>query len=90
VIEYDPADVDAFIAAADALEAAFPGVLVEGNEEQDGRPGSFEVLTSDGELVFSRLAARRAPDMRALIASIASRQAPSGPADEHQSGPSCG
>ncbi len=30
-------------------------VIVNGNEEQDGRPGSFEVSTEDGMGLFSRL-----------------------------------
>ncbi|KAJ9527084.1 hypothetical protein QJQ45_025210, partial [Haematococcus lacustris] len=33
VIEYDPADVDRFIAVADLLEDTFPAIIVEGNEE---------------------------------------------------------
>lgn len=42
-VEYDPNDVDAFIEIADAIEEAFPKVIVNGNEQGPGRPGSFEV-----------------------------------------------
>jgi hypothetical protein len=55
-IEFDPADLEAFIKVADAIEEAFPTVIVNGNEERDGRPGSFEVRTEEGVSVFSRLA----------------------------------
>jgi hypothetical protein len=36
-VEYDPAEVDRFIEMADAIEAAFPGVLVDGNEVRQRR-----------------------------------------------------
>ena len=42
-IEFDPEDVEAFIQVADAIEEAFPKVIVNGNEDGPGRPGSFEV-----------------------------------------------
>jgi hypothetical protein len=42
-IEYDPEDVEAFIEIADAIEEAFPKVIVNGNDQGPGRPGSFEV-----------------------------------------------
>ena len=42
-IEFDPKDVDSFIQIADAIEEAFPKVIVNGNEDGPGRPGSFEV-----------------------------------------------
>jgi hypothetical protein len=47
--------VDRFIELADAIEAAFPSVIVEGNEEVEGRPGAFEVAAEDGRVYFSRL-----------------------------------
>ena len=72
-IEYDPDDVDAFIAVADAIEAAFPSVVVEGNEGQDGRPGSFEVTTEDGLQVYSRLYSKARPDPEDVIARIVNR-----------------
>lgn len=40
---------------ADAIEEAFPTVIVNGNEEQGGRPGAFEVCTDDGISIYSRL-----------------------------------
>jgi len=87
-IEYDPEDVEVFIAAADAIEAAFPSVVVEGNEQGDGRPGSFEVQTSDGMLVFSRLSSKQAPDPDVLVHNIANRARLSQEAS--QDGPACG
>lgn len=42
-IEYDPDDVDTFIEIADAIEEAFPKVIVNGNDQGPGRPGAFEV-----------------------------------------------
>ncbi len=88
VIEYDPNDVELFIAVADAIEAAFPSVVVEGNEEADGRPGSFEVQTSDGVHVFSRLQdrARLAPDPDVLVERIANRARLTGGGGD---GPAC-
>jgi hypothetical protein len=68
--------VEAFIAAADAIEAAFPGVIVEGNEDGDGRPGSFEVKTEDGLHIFSRLQGKGAlPDVQLLVSALATRTA---------------
>ena len=49
-IEFDPEDVDSFIQIADAIEEAFPKVIVNGNEEGPGRPGSFEVSISENKL----------------------------------------
>lgn len=74
MIEYDPEDVELFIQVADAVEAAFPGVIVEGNEDGDGRPGSFEVVSSDGAAVFSRLASgKRQVDPEDIVARISMR-----------------
>lgn len=55
VVEYSPADVDAFIAFADAVEEEFQGIIVDG-VEVDGPPHSFDVKMEDGQLVFSRMA----------------------------------
>jgi hypothetical protein len=83
--------VDAFIAAADAIEAAYPNVVVEGNEGGDGRPGSFEVTTSDGYLVYSRLGNNGAvPPPDDLVAMIAGRQSATPAAASTADGPSCG
>lgn len=64
---------------ADAIEEAFPSVVVEGNEEKEGRPGSFEVAAAgEGEArttpqVFSRLDSQQLPDPQDIIARIANR-----------------
>ncbi|GFR40836.1 hypothetical protein Agub_g1312 [Astrephomene gubernaculifera] len=83
VIEYDPAEVDAFIAIADAIEAAYP-VVVEGNPDGDGRLGSFEVLTEDGVQIYSKLESKKLPSEDDVIASIAERvkMAKSGPVSD--------
>ncbi|KAL6759837.1 hypothetical protein V8C86DRAFT_1786597, partial [Haematococcus lacustris] len=88
VIEYDPADVDRFIAVADLLEDTFPAIVVEGNEEgAEGRQGSFEVR-SEGQLVFSRLSELRLPDPDLILERVTSRMTvPAGPAPQ---GPGCG
>jgi len=89
VIEYDPEDVEAYIDVADAIEAAFPTVVVEGNESGDGRTGSFEVTTSDGVQIYSKLTSHRYPDPQDLIDRIVNRAkiaANTAAAD----GPACG
>lgn len=53
MVEYDPAEVDRFIEAADAIEDAFPGLIVDGVEIED-RPGAFTVSLEDGTTVFTR------------------------------------
>ncbi|GAX85410.1 hypothetical protein CEUSTIGMA_g12826.t1 [Chlamydomonas eustigma] len=72
-IEFDPKDVEAFIAVADAIEAAFPKVIVNGNEEEDGRPGSFEVSTEDGVNIFSRISTGLSPKAQDIIEKIVNR-----------------
>ena len=54
-VEFDPDNVEDFIKLADAIEAAFPSVVVEGNESGDGRRGSFEIQTEEGVSIWSRL-----------------------------------
>ncbi|MEW5303166.1 MAG: hypothetical protein WDW36_005885 [Sanguina aurantia] len=66
-VEYDPADLESFITLADALEEAFPRIVIEGNE---GVSGAFEVST-EGTAVFSKLASGGlTPDIQTLIDSI--------------------
>ncbi len=72
-IEYDPDDVDTFISVADAIEGAFPSVVVEGNEGKDGRAGAFEVTIEDGLQVYSRLHSKAHPDAEDIIARIVNR-----------------
>ena len=87
-IEYDPEDVDTFIAVADAIEGTFPSIVVEGNQQAEGRPGSFEVLTSDGIHIFSRLKSSKAPKPEDIVTRILNRtDLPSKKADE-PAGPS--
>ncbi|GBF97736.1 hypothetical protein Rsub_10900 [Raphidocelis subcapitata] len=70
-IEFDPEDVDTYIAIADAIEEAFPNIVVDGNAESDGRPGSFEVVGATGTVLFSRLAAVGAsPQAAAIVAAL--------------------
>jgi hypothetical protein len=53
MVEYDSAEVDRFIDAADAIEDAFPGIIVDGVEIED-RPGAFKVFLEDGTEIFKR------------------------------------
>lgn len=64
-----------FIALADAIEAAFPNVIVEGNPEGPGRPGSFEVKGQAGQLLFSRLSSGGWPEADTLVESLAAAAA---------------
>jgi len=75
VIEYDPEDIELYIKVADAIEEAFPSVVVEGNEAGDGRPGSFEISTPDGAspVLFSRLSTKQVPDVEDVISRIVNR-----------------
>jgi len=52
-VEYDSAEVDRFIDAADAIEDAFPKMIVHGIEVQD-RPGAFKIFLEDGTEIFKR------------------------------------
>ncbi|KAF5841502.1 hypothetical protein DUNSADRAFT_12669 [Dunaliella salina] len=65
-----------YIKVADAIEEAFPSVVVEGNEAGDGRPGSFEVSTPDGAsspVLFSKLDTKQVPDVEDVISRIVNR-----------------
>ncbi|KAH7621481.1 hypothetical protein Ndes2526B_g03827 [Nannochloris sp. 'desiccata'] len=53
MVEYDSAEVDRFIDAADAIEDAFPGIIVDGIEVED-RPGAFLIFLEDGTEIFKR------------------------------------
>ena len=74
IIEYDPRSVDAFIVLADAIEDVFPSMIVDGNEEGDGRPGSFEITTPDGNVIFSRLAMKKDPSPQEIIELLSQAQ----------------
>jgi selT/selW/selH-like putative selenoprotein len=73
-IEYDPDDLEKFIALADGIEEELPGVIVEGNVSGDGRPTSFEVTIPDGTVVFSKLEQGRLPTVDELVASFTVEQ----------------
>lgn len=75
VVEYDEEEVDRFIALADAIEAAFPNVVVEGNPEGPGRPGAFEVKAAAGQLLFSRLGSGGWPQHQAVVEALAAAAA---------------
>ena len=47
------------------LWPTFPKVIVNGNEEREGRPGAFEVSTDDGIRLYSRLGMTAAADTKA-------------------------
>ena len=90
-VEYDPAEVDRFIELADAIEDAFPSIIVEGNEGEEGRPGSFEVCTEDGRCVFSRLGSGVWPEVGDLLVRIRAAGPPAGGREAAGSGskPGC-
>lgn len=51
---YDPEDVDLFIAVADAIEVAFPDLIVEGEETEGGTGQQFLMTSIDGRVLFER------------------------------------
>jgi selT/selW/selH-like putative selenoprotein len=59
-----------FIALADAIEAAFPNVVVEGNPTGPGRPGAFEVTLPDGAVLFSKLSSGGWPEAGSVVDAI--------------------
>ncbi|KAL4421605.1 hypothetical protein ABPG75_010896 [Micractinium tetrahymenae] len=67
MVEYAPAEVDAFIAFADAVEEEFEGVMVDG-VEVDGHPGAFDIRLEDGQTIYSRAAEAEAAPGRELPA----------------------
>ena len=70
VVEYDPAEVDRFIEAADVIEDAFPGLIVEGVEVDD-RPHAFDVLLEDGTKVFERVSeSAEVPSAEELVVAL--------------------
>ena len=70
---YDPADVDHFIALADAIEDAHPSMMVEGTELEAGGGGSgttFEVKSAEGHFLFSGRQQGRLPGAEELLSII--------------------
>jgi hypothetical protein len=53
MVEYDSAEVDRFIHAADAIEDAFPGIIVDGIEVGN-QPGAFIISLEDGTEIYKR------------------------------------
>lgn len=75
-VVYDPEDVDLFIAVADAIEEAFPALIVEGEEaeaEAGGGGGAssggrrFVMSTDDGRILFERKEADQEVDPEAMV-----------------------
>lgn len=65
-----------FIELADAIEAAFPNLIVEGNPEGTGRAGAFEVTNAaSGQLLFSKLGNGGWPDPDAVVEALAASAA---------------
>ena len=52
-IRYPPDAVDSFIEVADAVEDRFPDLQVDGEETEDLKDGTFEVLANDGRILLS-------------------------------------
>lgn len=71
-VVYDPEDVDLFIAVADAIEDAFPELIVEGEEAEasgggGGGGGRFVMSTDDGRVLFERTDSAQSVDPAALV-----------------------
>lgn len=64
-VRYDPADVDHFISVADAIEEAFPSLVVDGVEAEGAQ--AFEVAAEDGRILFSQATEKRLPDPEELV-----------------------
>jgi len=74
-----------FIALADAIEAAFPNLIVEGNPGGSGRAGSFEVTNAaSGDLLFSKLSGGGWPDPDAVVEALAASGACDLPSAQRQ------
>lgn len=78
---YDPEDVDLFIAVADAIEEAFPELIVEGEEAGGGGSGGggsgrFVMSTDDGRVLFARKGAEQEVDPAALVQLLAKEVGP--------------
>lgn len=69
LVEYDSAEVDGFIELADAVEDAFPGVIVEGVEVSD-KAGAFTVTVPEGPVVYDRAPGDALPDTDDLISKL--------------------
>lgn len=59
-----------FIALADAIEEAFPNIVVEGNPSGPGRPGAFEVTGANGALLFSKLSSGGWPQAEVVVDAV--------------------
>jgi selT/selW/selH-like putative selenoprotein len=59
-----------FIALADAIEEAYPNVVVEGNASGPGRPGSFEVTGTNGAVLFSKLSSGGWPQAEVVVDAL--------------------
>lgn len=90
VIAYDPEDTELFIEVADAIEAAWPSAVVEGNEDGPGAPGAFEVAAPGGGApLFSRPRGAARPSAADVLSAIRARAA-GGLGPGRGAGPQCG
>ncbi len=81
MVEYDPADVDRFIQAADAIEDSLAGVMVDGREVE-GKAQHFQVLIEEEgsdalQLVFSNQQGEPVPSDDDLITMLIDAGCPS-------------
>lgn len=70
VITYDPQQVDRFIECADAIEAEYPQLIVEGVE---GAQGQFDVANPAGEVLYRPVSQGSWPEPAALVAILSKR-----------------
>lgn len=67
-VRYGPRLVDAFVDFADGVEAAVPGLEVDGDVTD--AEGAFEVAAPDGQQLWSGLAAGRPPTVEEAVAAV--------------------
>mmetsp|Transcript_2108 Transcript_2108/g.3167 ORF Transcript_2108/g.3167 Transcript_2108/m.3167 type:complete len:171 (-) Transcript_2108:400-912(-) len=75
VVKYDKESVDDFIAAADAIEEAFPTVAVQGIEEIEDGQVTFEIrVEAEGDIpnkiLYSHRSGSNFPKTRVIVDSI--------------------
>lgn len=68
---YDPEDVDLFIAVADAIEEAFPDLIVEGEEAEGGTGQQFVMSSIDGRVLFERGDAKEVVEPASMVEILA-------------------
>ena len=69
-MEYGEGDVEGFIELADALEAALPGVVVDGNPDGTPAAGALRVMLEDGSVLYEQAAGAAWPRSGEVVAVL--------------------